>query len=195
MIGAAEVVGILLQALSSLLLLILLLRFLLQLVGADFYNPISQLLNRITNPLLSPLRRVVPRFRRQDLSPLVLLLLVQMLCMVGMLALYGRPLPGLPMLLAWALVGVLVLTLNLYFFILLAVIILSWVAPGSAHPMVRLMYQLCAPVMAPFRAMLPPMGGLDLSPILLFIAINILENLLLRLALGMGLEPALVAGW
>jgi YggT family protein len=73
-------------------------------------------------------------------------------------------------------------------------IILSWVAPGSRHPAILLVLQLTEPVMAPVRRLLPPMGGLDLSPIALFILINIVQIALRHAALNVGLHPALVIG-
>jgi YggT family protein len=86
------------------------------------------------------------------------------------------------------------LLLNVYFFALLAMIILSWVAPGSNHPAIYLLHQLTEPVMAPFRNALPPMGGLDFSPILVFILINVLQIALRHLAAGAGMPAGLVIG-
>ena len=77
---------------------------------------------------------------------------------------------------------------------LLAMIILSWIAPGSNHPAIYLLYQITEPVMAPFRKLLPPMGGLDLSPILVFILINVIQIALRHTAASVGLHPALVIG-
>ena len=77
---------------------------------------------------------------------------------------------------------------------LLAMIILSWIAPGSNQPAVYLLHQITEPVMAPFRKVLPAMGGMDFSPILLFIVINIIQIALRHMAAGVGLHPALVIG-
>ena len=73
-------------------------------------------------------------------------------------------------------------------------IILSWVAPGSGHPAVYLLYQITEPVMAPFRKLLPAMGGMDFSPILVFILINVIQIALRHMATSVGLHPALVIG-
>jgi len=86
------------------------------------------------------------------------------------------------------------LLINLYFFILIAMIIISWVAPGSRHPAIELIRQVSAPVMAPVRSLLPNMGGIDFSPILLFIIINVAQIGLRHLAVGVGLPPGLVFG-
>ena len=193
--GAAnEIVIYLVQTLLSLYLVAMLLRFLLQLVRADFYNPISQFLVKITNPVVVPLRRVIPGYGGVDMASLLLSLLLQMLAIIVLLALHGLDLPNVGLLLLWSALGVIGLLVNIYFFALLAMIILSWIAPGSGHPAVHLLYQVTEPVMAPLRKMLPPMGGLDFSPILMFILINVVQIALRHMATGVGLHPALVIG-
>ena len=189
-----EIFTYLIQTLLSLYLLAMLLRFLLQLVRADFYNPISQFLVKVTNPLVVPLRRVLPGYGGIDTASLVLAVLLQLLGLVTLLALNGIGLPNPALLLLWSLLGVIGLLINIYFFALLAMIILSWIAPGSNHPAIYLLYQITEPVMAPFRKLLPPMGGLDLSPILVFILINVIQIALRHTAAGVGLHPALVIG-
>ncbi len=189
-----EIAVYLVQTALSLYLVAMLLRFLLQLVRADFYNPISQFLVKITNPLVVPLRRVLPGFGGIDLASLVLAVVLQMLAIIVLMALYGVGIPNLLVLLLWAVVGLLGLLVNVYFFALLAMIILSWVAPGGSHPALLLLYQITEPVMAPFRKLLPPMGGMDFSPILVFILINILQIVLRHMAGAVGLHPALVIG-
>jgi YggT family protein len=189
-----EIFGYLVQTLLSLYLLAMLLRFLLQLVRADFYNPICQFLVRITNPLVIPVRRMVPAFAGIDFSSLLLAVLLQLAGIATLLLINGLGLPNIGILLLWSVLGVVGLLVNIYFFALLAMIILSWVAPGSRHPAVALLYQITEPVMAPFRQALPPMGGLDFSPILLFILINVIQIALRHMAAGVGLHPALVIG-
>ena len=193
--GAAnEIVTYLVQTFLSLFLLAMLLRFLLQLVRADFYNPICQFLVKITNPLVIPLRRVLPGYGGIDVASLLLALLIQALSIVSLLALYGAGLPGVLQLIVWSVLGVVGLLVNVYFFALLAMIILSWVAPGSAHPAVHLLYQITEPVMAPFRKILPAAGGIDFSPILVFILINVIQIALRHMAGSVGLHSALVIG-
>lgn len=194
MSALGEIFSYLIQTLLTLALLAVVLRFLLQLVRADFYNPISQFLARLTNPLVLPLRRVVPSLGGLDLSSLLLALVLQMAAIVALLALNGVGPPNIGLLLVWSVLGVLGLMVNIYFFALLAMIILSWIAPASRHPALLLLFQLTEPVMAPFRKMLPNMGGLDFSPILVFILINIIQIALRHLAAGVSLHPALVIG-
>ncbi len=189
-----EIFAYLLQTFLSLYLVAMLLRFLLQLVRADFYNPISQFLVKITNPLIVPLRRLIPGFAGMDIASLVLAVALQLAGIVVLLMMHGLGLPGIVQLLLWSMLGVISLLVNIYFFALLAMIILSWVAPGSRHPAIYLLHQITEPVMAPVRNLLPPMGGLDLSPILVFILINVIQIVLRNMASSIGLHPALVIG-
>ena len=189
-----EILGYLVQTFLSQYLVAMLLRFLLQLVRADFYNPISQFLVKVTNPLVIPLRRVIPGLGGLDLASLLLAVLLQLAGIVLLLLINGIGLPGVFTLLVWSLLGVLGLLVNIYFFALLGMIILSWVAAGSRHPAIYLLYQITEPVMAPFRKVLPAMGGLDFSPILVFILINIIQIALRHMAQAAGLHPALVLG-
>jgi YggT family protein len=189
-----EIFGYLVQTFLSVYLVAMLLRFLLQLVRADFYNPISQFLVKVTNPLVIPLRRVIPGLGGLDLASLLLAVLLQMAGIAVLLLINGIALPGIVPLLLWSALGVIGLLVNIYFFALLGMIILSWVAAGSRHPAIYLLYQITEPVMAPFRKVLPPMGGMDFSPILVFVLINILQIALRHMAQGVGLHPALVIG-
>ena len=189
-----EITGYLVQTLVSMYLIVMLLRFLLQLARADFYNPISQFLVKATNPLVVPMRRVIPGFGGLDLATLVLALLLQVAAIVSLLLVNGLALPNPLLIVVWAAMGVIGLLINIYFFGLLAMIILSWIAPGSRHPAIFLLHQITEPVMAPVRKLLPPMGGLDLSPILVFILINVLQIALRHMAASTGLHPALVIG-
>jgi YggT family protein len=190
----SEIFGYLVQTLLSLYLLTMLLRFVLQLVRADFYNPICQFLVKVTNPLVLPLRRVLPGFAGLDMASLVLALLLQLAGIIALLLINGLGLPNILLLFVWSAIGVLGLLVNIYFFALLAMIILSWVAPGSNHPAIYLLHQITEPVMAPVRKALPAMGGMDFSPILVFILINVIQIALRHMAAGVGLHPALVIG-
>ena len=168
------------QTLGSLYLLIVLLRFILQLVRADFYNPLSQFIVKATHPLLRPMRRIIPSMGTLDISSLILALIVQMVLMALILLIaygtIGNPL----LLLVWALIGITGLFLNIFFWALIISVILSWVAPGCHNPGAQLVSQLCEPVLAPFRRLLPNLGGLDISPIFAFLAIKLLDMLVVN---------------
>ena len=193
MSGLIEALIYIIQTLGSLYLLIVLLRFILQLVRADFYNPLSQFIVKATQPLLTPLRRIIPGFAGLDLASLVLAILVQLLLMVVTLTLMGYNVGGfIAQLLVWSVIGVTSLFLKVFFFALIISVILSWVAPGSYNPGAQLVNQICEPLLAPFRKLLPNLGGLDISPIFAFITINLIDRYVIgALAASTGLPPML----
>lgn len=190
----SEIINYLVQTALGLFLFAVLLRLMLQLTRADFYNPVSQFVVRVTNPVLLPLRRVIPAIGRLDTASVVLALAVQTVSIMASLALMGYRPANLIVLLVWSLIGVASLMVNLLFFAILALIIFSWIAPGSYHPALALLHQITEPVMGPFRRLLPPIGGLDLSPILVFVVINILGKLLSALAVQAGMPGGIVPG-
>ncbi|MFK7607734.1 MULTISPECIES: YggT family protein [unclassified Pseudomonas] len=178
------------QTLGSLYLLIVLLRFILQLVRANFYNPICQFTVKATQPLLKPLRRVIPSMFGLDMSSLVLAIIVQMVIFAVVLMLSYIPFTVLGLFL-WAIIGVLKLFLNVFFYALIISVILSWVAPGSTSPGAELVNQITEPALAPFRRFLPSMGGLDISPILAFMVIQLFQSFVippLAMSVNMPLE-------
>jgi len=189
----AQALVYVIQTLGSLYLLIILLRFILQLVRADFYNPLSQFTVRATQPLLKPVRRIIPGFGGVDLAALVLAVLVQLALMMVVVVLLGASIGGLfPALLIWALLGVASLFLKVFFFALIVSVILSWVAPQTHNPAAELVNQICEPLLAPFRRILPSLGGLDLSPIFAFIVINLLDRFVIgQLAAATGMPQIL----
>ena len=175
MIGLNTAAVYVLQTLGSLYLLIVLLRFVLQLVRANFYNPLCQFVVKATQPLLKPLRRVIPSLFGLDMSSLVLALLLQILLFVVVLTLNGYQ-AFTVLLLPWALIGIFSLFLKILFWSMIISVILSWVAPGSRSPGAELVYQITEPVLAPFRRLIPNLGGLDISPIFAFIAIQLVQS-------------------
>lgn len=176
----------LVQTFLGLYLLAMLLRFLLQLVRADFYNPISQFIVKVTNPLVIPARKIIPGFGGLDLASLVLAILLQIAGIVAIFLIRFGAIPPPLLLVLGGVLGVVALLVQVYFFALLAMIILSWVAPGSRHPAIFLLYQITEPIMAPVRKLLPPIGGLDFSPILVFVLINVVQIIIGKMAASAG---------
>ena len=182
MLGLNDAAVFIIKTLGSLYLLIVLMRFILQLVRANFYNPLCQFIVKATQPLLKPLRRVIPSMFGLDMSSLVLALIIQMLLIAVILALKGFMVDWL-LLVPWALIALFSLFLNILFYAMIISVILSWVAPGSHNPGAELVAQITEPVLAPFRRIIPNLGGLDISPIFAFIAIQLLQSWLIpRLA-------------
>jgi len=182
MLGLNDAAIFIIKTLGSLYLLIVLLRFILQLVRANFYNPLCQFIVKATQPLLKPLRRVIPSMFGLDMSSLVLALIIQMLLIAVILFLKGFVVEWV-LLVPWALIALFSLFLNIIFYAMIISVILSWVAPGSHNPGAELVAQITEPVLAPFRRIIPNLGGLDISPIFAFIVIQLLQSWLIpRLA-------------
>lgn len=156
----------------GLYIILVLLRFLLQQVRADFYNPICQFLVRLTNPALRPLRRVIPGIGGVDVAALVLAFALQLLLLLLVWLLQG---------VAWGFLGLMVYALAellnrvlwIMVFSLLIQIIISWVNPHARHPAVPLLYRLNEPLLRPIRGWLPRLGGLDLSPLVVVILLQL----------------------
>ncbi len=172
----ANVGLLLINTIGSLALLVVLLRFLLQLVRADFYNPISQMVVKLTSPLLNPLRRVIPGFGGLDIASLLLAYGIQIVTMalILLVAGMGKDIPWAN-LLVWAPLGLFGLLLKIYFWGLIITVIASWIAPNSYNPALILINQILEPVVRPIRAKMPDLGGIDLSPIVVFLLIQVLE--------------------
>lgn len=185
----AQILITTLQILSTFYLTIVLLRFLLQLARADFYNPICQFVVKATNPPLRPLRKVIPGWGGIDGASLVLAILIQAVTFVLILMALNNGVPAInPItLIAWSVVTVLGLIVKIYFWSVLAIVLVSWIAPGSAHPAIQLIGQLTEPVMRPVRNIMPAMGGLDLSPIVVFLILNVVSIVIEYMARGVGL--------
>jgi YggT family protein len=164
-----------LMQLLSALVGIFLLRFLLQQVRADFRNPFAMFVVRVTNPLVLPLRRLLPPAGRVDTASVVAVILVQLAVTAVGYLLPGLGLPGPGAMLADAIVRLLETTLGLYQLMIFVYVLMSWVNTGGYNPLSRLLGQLCEPVLGPFRRALPSLGGLDISPIVVFFVIRFLQ--------------------
>lgn len=163
----------------ALIIIPFILRFLLQASRADFYNPISQFVVRFTNPLAMPLRKVIPSQKGFDIASLVLAYAIQVILILGLFALGSMPFDWIKIL-PWAAISLLNSILNLYFWGLLIVVIASWVAPNSYNPALILINQLLEPIMAPIRRVMPDLGGLDFSPLVLILALQVAEILVIK---------------
>lgn len=190
----AQSLILIINTLGGVFLFAILVRFLLGAAGADFYNPVSQALHRLTRPFIAPFRRVIPRWRSFDFSALVAALVFNSLATALMIVIANFPL-DIGRVVSWSFVGVLNFILDIYFFGLLISIIASWVAPYSGNPILILVHQLLEPIQSVFRRFIPPLGGLDFSPIFIFLAIQIIEIMVVNaLGIRLGLVPALVIG-
>ncbi|MGI9281768.1 MAG: YggT family protein [Endozoicomonas sp.] len=168
----------LIQTLGGLYIMAVLLRFLLQLVKADFYNPISQAIVKVTSPLLNPLRKVIPGVGGLDLASLTLALILQILLVYVLFMVQGFSVAAIPLpqVLIVSLKELVNELLNIYMFSLIIIAIASWVAAGSYNPGLMLLHQLTEPLSSRIRKVIPPLGGLDFSLMVLVLVIITLKN-------------------
>jgi len=174
-----ETLTLIIRTVGEFYALIVLLRFLLQISHADFYNPISQAVARLTQVPVAPLQKALPRIAGLDISALVLALLVKVITFGLLFVVSGRTPDPLALGLV-SLISLLSMTLDIYFYAVIASVIISWVAPNSYHPAPQLISQLTEPVFKLARRVVPPIGGLDLSPILIFLIIQVVQLQLSR---------------
>ena len=166
------------QTLLSLVLFVFMLRVLLQLARADFRNPLAQAVVKITNPLILPLRRVLPPIGKIDTASVVAVLIVASLEVFIITTLTREYVPNLA---RWGILIVLEVVrslLSVYFYAILLYAVLSMIAPGGYSPVQSLLGQLAEPVLRPFRRIIPPIANLDFSPLWALIAIQAILILL-----------------
>ncbi len=177
----------LINTLFELYILIVLLRLLFQYLRIDFYNPISQFLVRASNPILRPLRRFIPGYRGIDMATVVLLLGLSILQYTLLGLILGHQL-GLFGLLVLAVAKLLDLLLNVFLFAIIIQVVLSWVAPGSYNAVTQIIYGLSEPLLRPARQLLPPIAGLDLSPLIVLVLIKLTSILIIGPMLGLAMR-------
>jgi YggT family protein len=166
------------QTLMSLVLIVVLLRLLLQLSRADFRNPVAQAVVNLTNPLILPLRRVLPPVGKVDTASVVAVLLIAVLEIAIVFGLSGFGLPSASVWLRAVALEIVRTTLWTYFYAIFLYALLSLIAPGGYSPLQSLLASLCEPVLRPVRRLIPAISGIDLSPLWAGIAIQALLILL-----------------
>ncbi|MGI9318058.1 MAG: YggT family protein [bacterium] len=174
-----DALSVTIEVLVGLYLIAVILRFLFQLFRVDFRNPISQTIVKITNPPLRLLRKFIPGLFGIDMASVVLILIVGCLKLFLLTSIAGlRISPAAILVLSVAeILNIVCWTLLIAIF---ARAIISWVAPRSYHPAIRILDGLSEPLLSPFRRLLPNTGGLDLSPIFAILAINLVQRLLIN---------------
>jgi YggT family protein len=173
-----EAIRYIVDTLLWLLLLAFMLRLLFQLVRADFRDPMADAIVRITNWLIRPLRRVLPPMGKIDTATLVAVLLIAALRTFIMLAMAGGGAPDPVVFLRITFIGLVDMLLRIYLFAMLLYGLTSFVSPGGYAPGVRLLAQLCEPILKPVRRVIPRIGQIDFSILWVLIAIGALLVLL-----------------
>jgi len=166
------------NAVTSLYLLVLLLRFRMPWLRADFRNPLAQGILRFTSPIVIPVRRIVPSFGRLDTATVLVAFVIQYLTVLLLLLILGQT-AGIATIAVTSIVKLVVLSINLFVYAIFIRIILSWISQGGYNPATAIITTLTEPLLRPFRRILPPMGGFDISPIfavILLLAATIVVN-------------------
>jgi YggT family protein len=159
------------STLIQLYLFVMLLRFWLPWLRADFRNPIAQGILRLTSPLVIPVRRVIPPVGPFDTATVIVAFALQYLLVLVVLAISGLS-AGIAPIALTSLIDLVLLSLRLFTFAIFIHIILSWVAAGTYNPATAFITMLVQPVLRPFRALIRPIGGLDISPIFAIILLQ-----------------------
>ena len=174
----------------DLYVLLVLLRFMLQMLRADFYNPVSQFIVRLTSPPLKLLRRFIPSVAGQDTSAILLCLaiiyakfMLLRLFDTGVIHIGGTVAPiggiGYPGLLIYSFADLASLFLTVFLIAIIIQVVMSWVSPGAYNPVIGLVNSLAAPALRPVRKIVPPIGGLDLSPLFATLMIIVAKMLII----------------
>jgi YggT family protein len=153
-------------------------RIMLQWVRADFRNPLTQFILRITNPLVLPLRRFIPPIGGLDTATLIVVLVMECIVTIVLASMTCGGEANILQLASMTILRVIYLTLRVYLFIILIYVVMSWISPGGANPAAQLMESMARPILKPLRQLIPQIGGLDLSALFTMIGIQALTMLL-----------------
>lgn len=175
--SANQAFAFLIETVFQLYLAALMLRVLLEAFRADYFNPVCQALIKVTDPLVKPLTKIIPRVGPVSLAGIAWLYILELALLLILSAIGGWTLDW-SVLLLLAVLRLLRMLLVLYLILIIGGVILSWVGQGFRHPIVPVIFQLTEPVLAPIRRVLPPLGGFDLSPLVAIIIIQFLIILL-----------------
>ncbi len=166
----------LIETLFDLYIIVLMLRFILQQVRADFYNPISQFIVKATDPVLKPARKLIPGFGGIDVATIVVIVAF-IAIKIFIIALLSGYSPSVLALLVTGIRDFITLALNIFIFAIIIQAILSWINPDPYNPVAGVLFSITRPVLTPFRRLIKPVGGLDLSPLIALIALMFIERL------------------
>lgn len=178
----------LIHSIFDLYLFILLLRFILQYLRVDYYNPFTQFVVKATSPIVVPLRRIVPGFYGIDFATIIAIMVLTGVKISLIMFISMHKFPAIAGLLIWSFGEIFALTINLFFYAILMTVILSWVAPMSNSPITPILYRLTEPLMRPVRRLIPPIGGFDITPIPVMITLQLLKILIADPLTQMGFQ-------
>lgn len=165
------------RTLLDLYIITFVLRFILQWIRADVRNPLTQFIIRVTNPLVIPVRRVVPSVGGVDSATVLVVLFLELVATAVLIQLACVGTPDTAQVFLLAIFRLINLVLRIYLFVILVYVILSWISPGTYNPAISLLAAIAEPVLQPIRRLIPPIGGLDLSPLFALIGIQAITML------------------
>jgi len=163
----------LLQFIVGLIIFALMLRFLLRATYADWNHPIVQFIAKVTNPLCAPINKAMPAKGRWDWSAVITAVIIQALFVIAIGFLTDRNF-GVPFIVLASTTEIANQLLDMMFWLIIIQAVLSWISPGN-NPNTVIFDQLTQPILAPFRRLVPPMGGIDLTPIVAILAIKLFQ--------------------
>jgi len=169
----------LISTIFGLYILAVMLRLILQMVRADFYNPVSRFIVKVTNPPLKPLRRFIPGIAGIDMASVFVMMVLQMLEFYIISLLRNFPSPDILGLVLYSFIELVSLGFYVFLFSIFILALLSWINPNQYNPINNLLSQITEPVLRPARRLLPPMSGMDLSPMLAMVGLWLIKLLLL----------------
>ena len=186
----SQAASLVIKIIVELYVFVLMLRFVLQKIGASWYNPFCQFVIKVTEPVIKPLKRFIPGFKGFDLSIIALALILQMILLWVLIWLGYHTLPGI--------VGTVVIALgqlgkklvNIFFYAVIINAIISWFPTLRANPAAELVNLIAEPALRPARRFVPMIGGFDLSPIVVFVVLLLINSLVMNNIINLGLRLA-----
>ncbi|MDA3934708.1 MAG: YggT family protein [Gammaproteobacteria bacterium] len=167
----------LLETLFSLFAALVVMRGLLQWSRGDYFNPVSKIIVKLTDPVLAPMRKLLPAIGRIDTASVIMVLLLQWMAVNILLWPVQHNVSWLTGL-HWALLKSLHLLLMTWLILIFANVVISWLGQQTRHPIIPLIYQLSEPLLRPIRRILPTLGGLDFSPLVVILLLQFLMILI-----------------
>jgi len=171
---------LLIRTLFDLYIIVLMLRFILQQVRADFYNPISQFIVKVTAPVINPAKKLIPGLGGIDVATIVVVI-AMIAIKIYIVALLSGYSPGLGTLLLVGIKDFITLALNVFIFAIIVQAILSWVNPDPYNPVTAVLFSITNPVLQPVRRWIKPIEGLDLSPLFAIIGLIFIRQVVVYL--------------
>ena len=187
----SQAIILLVKLFFDIYILTLILRYLLTIVRVDSLNPLSALIIKVTNPILKPLRRTIPGYFGIDWASIISLFLVQAIEIILVALIITGGIPAFSGLTMLTIAYLLRTILYIYLFIIIIQVIISWINPNAYNPITTIMYQISEPILKPIRQFIPSSGGLDFSPLVALIIINLLMILIISPLMDLGQKLSL----